>query len=281
MENKEIKESYINEKTGIEYKKVGDYFVPNIILEQEQKVILNKYGRARLKFLKENKRTEYSVMFMDGTLNNHIKEIQKIVEERLNFIINQMTKQENTTEELKENNQMEWVKSMNNIQNRAEEIIYNENNSHYLVNYFKYINFKNLDSFINSLIEICKTITNTNFIPIGDIKAFGINDNNIYKSLTTNPLYNKKDVHLITITPINKIIFVPEKIELNEDTKELNKTETNNIYVKCNIVDTNNTITINKYNKVESKYNNSDIIITTDLILNSETTFHIGRIEGE
>jgi len=162
-----------------------------------------------------------------------------------------------------------------------EEIIYNENNSHYLVNYFKYINFKNLDSFINSLIEICKTITNTNFIPIGDIKAFGINDNNIYKSLTTNPLYNKKDVHLITITPINKIIFVPEKIELNEDTKELNKTETNNIYVKCNIVDTNNTITINKYNKVESKYNNSDIIITTDLILNSETTFHIGRIEGE
>lgn len=162
-----------------------------------------------------------------------------------------------------------------------EEIIYNENNSHYLVNYFKYINFKNLDSFINSLIEICKTITNTNFIPIGDIKAFGINDDNIYKSLTTNPLYNKKDVHLITITPINKIIFIPEKIELNEDTKELNKTETNNIYVKCNIADTNNTITINKYNKVESKYNNSDIIITTDLILNSETTFHIGRIEGE
>ena len=126
MENKEIKESYINEKTGIEYKKVGDYFVPNIILEQEQKVILNKYGRARLKFLKENKRTEYSVMFMDGTLNNHIKEIQKIVEERLNSIINQMTKQENITEELKENNQMEWVKSMNNIQNRAEEIVYNE-----------------------------------------------------------------------------------------------------------------------------------------------------------
>lgn len=79
MENKEIKENYINEKTGIEYKKVGDYFVPNIIIEQKEKVILNQYGRARLRFLKENKRAEYAVMFIDGTLNNHIKEIQKIV----------------------------------------------------------------------------------------------------------------------------------------------------------------------------------------------------------
>ncbi len=82
MENNEIKENYINEKTGIEYKKVGDYFVPNIILEQKEKVILNKYGRVRLRFLKENKRAEYTVMFMDGTLNNYIKEIQKIVEKK-------------------------------------------------------------------------------------------------------------------------------------------------------------------------------------------------------
>ena len=95
MENKEIKESYINEEIGIEYKKVGDYFVPNIILEQKEKVILNKYGRARLRFLKENKKAEYTVMFMNGTLNNHIKEIQKIIEERLNSIINQFAKQEN------------------------------------------------------------------------------------------------------------------------------------------------------------------------------------------
>ena len=82
MENNEITENYINEKTGIEYKKVGDYFVPNIILEQKEKVILNKYGRVRLRFLKENKRAEYTVMFMDGTLNNYIKEIQKIVEKK-------------------------------------------------------------------------------------------------------------------------------------------------------------------------------------------------------
>ena len=70
--------------------------------------MLNKYGRMRLKFLKENKKAEYSIMFMDGTLNKHIKGIQ------------------NMTEELKQNNQIEWVKSMNNIKNRAEGIIYNE-----------------------------------------------------------------------------------------------------------------------------------------------------------
>lgn len=92
MENKEIKENYTNEITGIEYKKVRDYYVPNIILEQGEKVILNKYGRARLRFLKENKKAEYSIMFMDGTLNKHIKEIQNMAEGKLNFIINQMTK---------------------------------------------------------------------------------------------------------------------------------------------------------------------------------------------
>ena len=126
MENKEIKENYINEKTGIEYKKVGDYYVPNIVLEQQENIILNKYGRARLRFLRENKKAEYAVKFVDGTINNHIKEIQNIAEERVKFITNQLAKQESITEELKENNQIEWVKAMNNIQNRAEEIIYNE-----------------------------------------------------------------------------------------------------------------------------------------------------------
>lgn len=126
MENKEIKENYINEKTGIEYTKVGDYYAPNIVLEQEEQIILNKYGRARLRFLKENRKAEYSTMFIDGTLNRHIKEIQNMAEERLSFIINKLIKQENITEELKQNNQIEWVKSMNNIKNRAEEIIYNE-----------------------------------------------------------------------------------------------------------------------------------------------------------
>ena len=56
MKNKELKESYIDETTGIEYSLVGDYYIPNLLLKQEKKIILNKYGRASLKFLKENKK---------------------------------------------------------------------------------------------------------------------------------------------------------------------------------------------------------------------------------
>lgn len=93
MKNKEVK---IN-KYGIEYTKVGDYYMPNLVLEKE-KIELNKYGRMRLKFLKENKKAEYMIMFTKGTLNKHLKEIQEITEERINIIIEQLKKQNNLTE---------------------------------------------------------------------------------------------------------------------------------------------------------------------------------------
>ena len=80
----------------------------------------------RLKYLKEYKKAEYTIMLMDGTLNAHLKEIQEIAEKRVNIIIKELEKHENMIEKLKENNQIEWVKTMNNIKNRAEEIIYNE-----------------------------------------------------------------------------------------------------------------------------------------------------------
>ena len=126
MKSKKMNQSYINESTEIEYTKVGDYYVPNLVLEQKEEVKLNKYGRARLRFLKENKKVEYTEMLINGTLDNHIKEIQTIAEKRLNSIINQLAKQEKITEKLKENNQIEWIKAMNNIKNRAEEIVYKE-----------------------------------------------------------------------------------------------------------------------------------------------------------
>jgi len=121
MENKEIKEN----KYGIEYTKQGDYYIPNLVLEKE-KIILNKYGRARLNYLKTNKKAEYMIMFTKGTLNNHLKEIQEIAEERLDLMINELVKKENITEELKAKNQLAWVAAMNSIKAQAEEIIYSE-----------------------------------------------------------------------------------------------------------------------------------------------------------
>ena len=122
MENKEVKEN----KYGIEYTKVGDYYIPNLVLEKEEKIILNKYGRMRLRFLKENKKAEYTIMFMNGTLNKHLKEIQETAQERIDLIIEQLKQQNNLTEEIKNTDQLYWVGMMNNFRNTAEEIVLNE-----------------------------------------------------------------------------------------------------------------------------------------------------------
>ena len=112
-------------KYGIEYTKQGDYYIPNLVLEKE-KMVLNKYGRMRLNFLKENKKVEYTIMFVNGTLNKHLKEIQEIAEKRIDIIIEQLKQQNNLTEEMKNTNQLYWVGMMNNFKNVAEEIVYKE-----------------------------------------------------------------------------------------------------------------------------------------------------------
>lgn len=126
MENKEVRNNNIENKYEIEYTKVGDYFMPNLVLEKEEKIILNKYGRMRLKFLKENKKAEYTIMFMNGTLNKHLKEIQETAQTRINILIEQLKQQNNLTEEMKNTDQLYWVSMMNNFKNVAEEIILNE-----------------------------------------------------------------------------------------------------------------------------------------------------------
>ena len=121
-----MKEQYTDKRTGITYTKKGDYYFPNLILEPEEKIVLNKYGRMRLKFLKENKKAEYMIMFTKGTLNKHLKEIQEIAEERIDIIIEQLKEQNKLTEEMKNTDQLYWVGMMNNFRNTAEEIVLNE-----------------------------------------------------------------------------------------------------------------------------------------------------------
>ena len=126
MENKEVRNNNIENKYEIEYTKVGDYFMPNLVLEKEEKIILNKYGRMRLKFLKENRKAEYTIMFMNGTLNKHLKEIQETANNRINLIIEQLKQQNNLTEEMKNTDQFYWGSMMNNFKNVAEEIVLKE-----------------------------------------------------------------------------------------------------------------------------------------------------------
>lgn len=127
MKNSELKERFIDDKTGIEYIRKGDYYYPNLVDSASVKANeLGKYGKLRLKFLLEHKKTEYTCLWLDNKLRSHLLEIDKTANEKFNLLMKQFAEQENITEELKANNQMEWVCKMNNIKNRVEEIIFNE-----------------------------------------------------------------------------------------------------------------------------------------------------------
>ena len=87
---------------------------------------IGKYGRMRARYLKENKKAEYSLMLIENELTSHLLDIDDIFRERVDLLVKQIAEKENVNEELKAQNQLEWVKAMNNIKNRVEEIIANE-----------------------------------------------------------------------------------------------------------------------------------------------------------
>ena len=122
----ELPKTKIDERTGIEYRLEGDYYIPNLTLPKQEKIILNKYGRMRLNYLKEHKKAEYSIMLLDGTLNAHLKEIQETVQNRVEQIINKLKAESDLTEEMKDTDILYWVGTMNAIKNQAEEIVFNE-----------------------------------------------------------------------------------------------------------------------------------------------------------
>lgn len=127
MENKELKQSYIDERTGIEYNLVNDYYIPNIVLQKPRRTgNVGKYGRMRARYLRENKKAEYSIMLINNELTSHLLDIDDICRERINMLVKQMAEKENVNEELKANNQIKCVQMMNNIKNRVEEIVINE-----------------------------------------------------------------------------------------------------------------------------------------------------------
>ena len=122
----ELPKTKIDERTGIEYHLEEDYYAPNLAMPKQEKIVLNKYGRMRLNFLKENRKAEYTIMFVNGTLNKHLKEIQETAQERIDLIIEQLKQQNNLTEEMKNTDQLYWVSMMNNFKDTAEEIILKE-----------------------------------------------------------------------------------------------------------------------------------------------------------
>ncbi len=124
--NNELPKTKIDERTGIEYHLERDYYIPNLSMPKQEKITLNKYGRMRLKYLKEHKKAEYIIMFMDGTLNTHLKELQETADNRVQQIISELKAKSDLAENMKNTDMLYWVGTMNSIKAQAEEIAYKE-----------------------------------------------------------------------------------------------------------------------------------------------------------
>ena len=121
-----MKRFIIDEKTGLAYTLVGDYYIPNITIPEPDKRPIGMWGRKRLTYLKEHRSALYNRLVLHCKLHSHLADVNEQATERLDRLIEQMANAEGVTEELKELNQMLWVARMNNIRNRAEEIIHVE-----------------------------------------------------------------------------------------------------------------------------------------------------------
>lgn len=111
----------------LNYTKIGDYLLPNLTIKTQNYEKINKYGRLRLRYLKESNKALYTTLLMTNELTNHLVSVSNEAENRLNILMEQYkNSDELLSEKNKEINQLEWVKLMNNYKNIAEEIILKE-----------------------------------------------------------------------------------------------------------------------------------------------------------
>ena len=117
-----MKKQIYDEKNGMSYTLHGDYYLPDLVLREEEPTY-GKYGMLRKQFLKEHRSARYQYMLLTGKLNEHLNQIDQEVREQVETLMDQMTEKQGVTEELKAQDQMEWVRLMNNIKASAEEIV--------------------------------------------------------------------------------------------------------------------------------------------------------------
>lgn len=112
------------EKLGGTYRQAGDYLLPDIEVPKSPQIGI--WGQRRLQYLRTHKRVLYTTMLMSDTLKAHLEEVDKSADEMFEQLTMQLKTQEGVTEELKANNQMEWVQRMNSIRNRAAGVVFKE-----------------------------------------------------------------------------------------------------------------------------------------------------------
>ena len=114
------------EQNGGTYRTVSDYRIPNITLPAEARTPLGIWGHKRKDYLMKHKRVQFNIMLMNGTLWTHLAEIDEQASAMFSRLVEQMKVNEDITEKLKADDQMEWVARMNNIESRAIEFVNNE-----------------------------------------------------------------------------------------------------------------------------------------------------------
>ena len=120
-----MKKQIYDEKNELNYTLHGDYYLPDLEINEEEP-IYRKYGIMRKQFLKEHRSARYQYLVLTGKLTEHLNQVDKEVREKVEILMEQMAEQWGVTEELKMQDQMEWVRRMNNIQATAEEIALKE-----------------------------------------------------------------------------------------------------------------------------------------------------------
>lgn len=115
-----------DESNGLDYVLVGDYYLPDIQLGNEERRPIGRWGRMHRDYLKEYRLSLYNDLFLSGKLWSYLADLNEQAEKRLECIIQQMKEAECVTEELKAIQQLVWVQRMNSIRNRAEEIVLKE-----------------------------------------------------------------------------------------------------------------------------------------------------------
>lgn len=118
-----MKQHFTDEKTGIRYTLQGDYYLPDLALPAEEQQPIGIWGQRHLRHIKQNRRVLYTNLLTSGKLNSHLADINRQAEEMFSRLVKQMAMRESVTEQLKADNQMEWVARMNNIRSRATEVV--------------------------------------------------------------------------------------------------------------------------------------------------------------
>lgn len=122
---KNMKKQIYDEKNGLSYTLHGDYYLPDLEINEEEPTY-GKYGIIRKQFLKEHRSARYQYLVLTGKLTEHLNQVDKEAREKVEMLMKQMVEQWGVTEELKMQDQMEWVRRMNNIRSIVDNQIYME-----------------------------------------------------------------------------------------------------------------------------------------------------------